>query len=294
LNNQLVRLVLPQHSRSAPFPRGSTRVKPKLLVLVAALALATGSLVAAPGTVRAVTYGDCDIYAMYGQDFNIGRYTRDSNWYPGYDAIKADILIKELAACTNPDTGYPRGFTGALVNMDQTNAYVQLGYGKADCPTGQSCALPDNQRVWVYTPADNTGGVLDDWSGIPAPILGRTYGFAISLIAGPKWRLYITDRYINVTYTRDITATVTSMRAAFWMFEVHSYGDRLGSTFADGWLRLANLYYSPINNSNWILAQDASGACDEAPQAFAWYHDCRTGAIIGTNAAYIEAQTADH
>lgn len=272
-------------------------MKKRLLTLAAAFALAASGSLVNPGSAQAAFSFDCETYGSYppgptGLGFQIGRLVRDQSTASGYDAVRADMTIYDARSCTNPDQPSTTGFAGTFINMDSDYGIVQLGYGRSDCPTGYTCAIPDNQLVWVYTPTDTSGGNLAHWSGIPAPVIGATYELRISLVCcqggvNPyRWRMDIIRTSDSATWTRYITAMVPTQRAAFWMLEVHNKGDRL-------WGDMGDIAYSTTAYSGWIWPQYDT-TCSVYPGSFAWWHICEAGYYAGTARSWIQGYTLDH
>jgi hypothetical protein len=217
----------------------------KLTRAILIAGLATGILGVAP--VQAYTYTDCDTDGAYGSQQQIGRVVRDTtDWSGGYDAVRGNMRVGDLRSCTNPNSTATIGQSSAYVNLDWdggscggTSCIIQLGYGMQDCSPVTTCNIPDNTLSWLYTPSDNTGGYVDDWTGIPAPVINRVYDLRIALATGgTQWRMDIIDTFNSAQYTRYITAHTTVTRAAFWMFEVHNKGDRLGEHEFNGWAEI--------------------------------------------------------
>lgn len=148
-----------------------------LAILVASvLALLVPSQV-----VLGATYGDCDSAGAYDSGFVFGRASRDradiSNAF--FKASFGRSKVITLRSCLTPNAEATMGKSLVLpANINASNNWiVQLGYGRVDCSTGQSCALPDNQLAFVYTPSDTSYGNLAVFPNSETPEVGNTYSF---------------------------------------------------------------------------------------------------------------------
>ena len=113
----------------------------------------------------------------------------------------------------------------------------------------------------------------------------------------PFWLLTIHDFVTGANYTRTLSTHTSSMRAAFWMYEVHRYWDQLGAQ-DPGRATMDNLQYKRADlGTAWVLVTGDSGSCGLTPPGpfQSWHHCARGnyGAVEGYE-SYVKSWTTTH
>jgi hypothetical protein len=161
-----------------------------ILMLFTSLAMPTG-------VGASSFYGPCDnsradnfsLYAARGA--GLGGTGTD------YIAAYGEAIVRNLNACTNPDTGVITAVLPANLQWSGcSNCIVQIGYARCSTPVaGQNChGVPaDGHNHFVYACRDNDGFpcLADGWFG-SQPLTGHRYAFEV-IYQSPNWVYYMWD-----------------------------------------------------------------------------------------------------
>ena len=234
------------------------------------MALALTMALLLPGQAAAATYRDCDTSPSWypgGTGNNATGMARMMRTVGRYDGIIADQVVRNLHSCSNPNTASTMGRSWALLTMQDSFFFLQLGYGLSDCPTGQTCSVPDNSRRWVYTPSAVSGGSLDDmtFSDFENPQLGTNYRLRM-YSNSTTWFFCVRWAAAGSAYhCRFDTFGFSALEEAYWLFEVAGKNDQMGSS-ASGTLaaRFTSMQYNRESDSAWYITTGDVGNCNAA------------------------------
>lgn len=234
----------------------------RFAAIAAALMLA---LLLPSQVVLSATYGDCDSAGGYNGGFVFGRASRDrtdiSNAF--FKASFGRSKIISLRSCFSPNGEATMGKSLVLpANINASNNWlVQLGYGRVDCPTGQTCAMPDDQLAFVYTPSDTSYGNLAVFPNSETPEVGNTYSFKIESGATGFWIYTLRDETDNQTWTTSRPQNFASGVTSIYGFEVARYWDQVGGLDATR-AKMYDLQYRRSDSTTWrVLTDDPFANC---------------------------------
>jgi len=181
-----------------------------------------------------------------------------------FDAVIGDAMTRQLVPCTAPNMAE---FSYPLVlpaNMELSGTQiVQLGYIRCGAPAGVNCNnVPNDGKVhFIYTPADNTGGVFavaDFWTN-GAPTVGHRYRYKITSEAG-RWQMCIKDITAGAAYFCEpggILQHWGQSTSVWWGTEVQNTNAAMGPTCCND-IDLYWMQYSNPANPNWWVVENAS------------------------------------
>lgn len=213
----------------------------------------------------------------------------DTNWSivdrsksnPNITGVIGQATIRTLRPCLTPNGvnwDIPWVLPANLqANTTDPNKIVQIGYARCGRPVADgdcNTNIPNDGKMhFVYTAADNSGGLLklaDGW--YKAPVAGHEYRFKI-VNGADVWTYCIQDRTAGEGYDCHNTAdTWTSGTYSWYGTETNNDNSQNGNSFNESELNIRWMQYQ--RSGTWYVVTDQVGCDSISTGVYPSYYHC--------------------
>lgn len=262
----------------------------RALLASTALVLGFGLLAGQPAAVEAAYNGTCSTGSAVSSH---AQESKDVTFDPYFiTEVIGEARDEALLPCsgsgsfpTGADTPFVLPANLQWANSSSSNLIIQVGFARC---TKTSCFVPnDGYEHPIWTPADNTGGVvaLATWyhSG-NALTRGSRYRFLAEPNGAGNWILCIQNYTAGESYVCSPAITnhwgSNGGNLAWWGAETNNTNSQMGVTATNIDVNISDMIY--VYNST-AYRRDGFSSCEWVPASKPSYYECYVSTRYATN-----------